>query len=78
MSRKDREKLAKAEIDRQAAYVTPYLYASIALALNQYWGFGHKRIERLFMQSQKLWEELGDETMVELCERKTGILIKAE
>lgn len=78
LSNKDRNKLIKQELDIQANNMVPGVYASLALALHRNWGFGFKRINRLFLQSQKIWEELGTDDMIELCEKETNILLKGE
>lgn len=78
LSNKDRQKKMQEELRNQIRDITPCVYASIALALNKYWGFGFERINRLFVQSQEIWEELGDDNMIELCERETGITLKGE
>lgn len=78
LTNKEKEKLMKAELDKQINDLVPAVYASIALALNKHWGFGFERINRLFQQSQEIWEELGDEEMIKLCEKETGILLKGE
>lgn len=73
LSNKDRQKQMREELQRQIVDITPLVYASLALALNRHWGFGYKRINRLFVQSQEIWDELDNESMIELCERETGI-----
>lgn len=78
LTNKEKEKLMKAELDKQINDLVPAVYASIALALSKHWGFGFERINRLFQQSQEIWEELGDEEMIKLCEKETGILLKGE
>lgn len=50
----------------------------IALALYER-GWRHKRINDLFVESEKIWESYvenyDERTMVEVCEEKTGILL---
>lgn len=55
--------------------VTPYVYAGIAIALHRQCGWGHKRINNIFMESQRLWESYGGD-MIDLCETETGIKIR--
>lgn len=52
--------------------VTPMVYAGIALALHRECGWGFKRINHIFAESQRLWEEL-DGNMIDICEQETGI-----
>lgn len=58
--------------------MTPHVYAAIALALYDR-GWRHKRINRLFVESQHIWQDYiatGEEkSMVQICEEKTGILL---
>lgn len=59
--------------------ITPEVYAGIALALHRKCGWGYKRINDLFEESQIIWNECinSDINMVEMCEKETGIeLIK--
>lgn len=58
--------------------LVPHVYAAIAIALHRQCGWGFTRITRVFAESQRLWEELGAETMVELCEKETGITLKGD
>lgn len=55
--------------------LVPHVYAAIAIALHRECGWGYTRINRVFAESQRLWEELGGDNMVELCERETGITL---
>lgn len=52
--------------------VAPMVYAGIALALHRQLGWGYTRINRIFVESQHLWEEL-DGDMIDICEKETGI-----
>ncbi|MCD7724308.1 MAG: hypothetical protein LUI12_01925 [Clostridiales bacterium] len=57
--------------------ITPQIYAAIALALHRKYGFGYKRINDVFVESQNIWTEFtenGDD-MIKLCEEETGINI---
>jgi hypothetical protein len=58
--------------------ITPAIYASIVLALRQEYGWGHKRINRVLMASQKIWEDHRSdlEGMCKRCEDEVGIIIK--
>ena len=60
---------------RKIQEITPEVYASVALALHRRHGWGFKRINDLFNESQEIWEECVqcDLNMVELCSRETGI-----
>ena len=60
---------------RKIQEITPEVYAGIALALHRTHGWGFKRINDLFMESQEIWNECvqGDVNMIELCSRETGI-----
>lgn len=74
MARKDLTKLL-ALMDRKCKEITPEVYACIALALHRKYGWGFKRISDLFEESQDIWYECiqSSESMVELCEKETGI-----
>lgn len=65
-------------INTASENLIPHVYAAVALALHRECGWGYKRINRLFYQSQCIWESLGEETMVELCEKETGILLQTQ
>lgn len=56
--------------------LVPHVYAAIAIALHRQCGWGYTRINRLFAESQRLWEDLGSDAMVKLCEQETGISLK--
>ena len=60
--------------------ITPEVYAGIALALHRKCGWGYKRINDLFEESQIIWNECinSDINMVEMCEKETGIELKKE
>lgn len=58
--------------------IVPQIYAAIAIALHRSERFGYERINRVFAESQRIWEEFeghADE-MVEMCEKETGITIQ--
>ena len=54
---------------------TPEIYAGVALALRRKYGWGYKRINDLFNESQKIWAECvdWDKNMIEMCLEETGI-----
>ena len=54
---------------------TPSVYAGIALALHRKHGWGYKRINDLFVESQIIWNECvqSDMKMIEMCLKETGI-----
>lgn len=55
--------------------IVPQVYAALAIALHQEFGWGYNRINRAFKASQEVWENFsGDgDAMLALCERETGI-----
>lgn len=60
--------------------ITPEVYAGIALALHRKYGWGYKRINDLFLESQTIWNECVNSgiNMVEMCEEETGIEVRKE
>lgn len=60
--------------------ITPEVYAGIALALHRKCGWGYKRINDLFEESQIIWNECinSDINMMEMCEKETGIELRKE
>ena len=60
--------------------ITPEVYAGIALALHRKYGWGYKRINDLFSESQIIWNECinSDINMLEMCEKETGIELRKE
>lgn len=60
--------------------ITPEVYAGIALALHRKHGWGLKRINRLFNESQEIWTECVQNgiNMTEMCLNETGIDIKGK
>ena len=68
--RKQAENIAKASDE-----MVPQIYAALALALHRECGWGYTRINRVFVESQRIWESFagsGDD-MIALCEKETGI-----
>lgn len=61
-----------------ACDVTPHVYASVAIALHRYYGWGYKRINDLFIKCQEVCNEDTREGLLETCERETGICIEKE
>lgn len=64
-------------VGRAADQMVPQIYAAMAIALHRTYGFGYDRINRVFVESQHIWEEFvgsGDE-MIELCEKETGVCV---
>ena len=60
--------------------ITPEVYAGIALALHRKCGWGYKRINDLFVESQTIWNECinSDINMMEMCKKETGIELRKE
>ena len=54
------------------------IYAAIAIALHRTYGFGYERINRAFLESQKIWQAYdGDvDGMVKQCEEETGVTVE--
>lgn len=55
--------------------ITPEVYSAIAISLHRKYGWGYKRINDLFCESQKVWDDCikSDMNMVEMCLEETGI-----
>lgn len=64
-------------IDKASDEMVPVIYAAMALALHKTYGFGFERIDRVFLESQKVWEEFvgRPDEMIQLCENETGITV---
>lgn len=62
-------------IERKSQEIIPEVYASVALALHRKYGWGYKRINDLFSETQSIWEECvqSDLNMRQICEAETGI-----
>ena len=68
------ENKLKAELFRQVGIMS----GCAAIALCENWGWKGKRVAKLFKEIQDAWEENSkdrDVSMIELCERETGIVI---
>ena len=65
---------------KQIQHITPDVYASVALALSRYHGWGYDEINELFLQSQNIWTECvqSSNDMVAMCEEETGIELRAK
>ena len=57
--------------------MVPVIYAAMALALHSTCGFGYKRINDVFVESQRIWEEFAGtpDEMIKLCKEQTGISV---
>lgn len=75
---KEYDNRSKQKLEEEVKNLVPGVYASLAIALHRNWGWGFKRINRLFSQSQRIWEDLGTDNIIELCEKETNILLKSE
>lgn len=64
-------------MNRHIHTLTPQIYAALALALHRQCGWGYVRINRLFAESQKIWDECVDKglNMIQMCEDETGIQV---
>lgn len=64
-------------VEKASNEIIPPVYAAVALALHKKYGFGYKRINDVFVESQRIWEEFSGspDEMVNLCEEKTGISV---
>lgn len=62
-------------IYKKANQITPEVYAAIAIALHRKHGWGYKRINDLFYESQIIWNECVNSNlnMAQMCEEETGI-----
>lgn len=60
-----------------ADQMVPQIYAAIAIALHRTYGFGYKRINDVFVESQHIWESYAGDgaSMVKKCEEETGVTV---
>lgn len=67
-------------VDIASDKMVPKIYAAIAIALHRSEKFGYERINRVFLESQHIWEDFSGniEGMIELCEKETGVRIEGE
>lgn len=72
-----KEEMRQEAIDKASDEMTPVIYAAVALALHRVYGYGFSRIDKVFKESERIWEEhVGDpQHMIELCEKETGICV---
>lgn len=76
MARKNNALIANMKrVQREIDNVLPCVYAGIALSLHRKHGWGYKRINDLFVESQKIWTEATEIgiKMDKLCLEETGI-----
>lgn len=76
MARKNNVLIANMQrAQREINNIVPNVYAGIALALHRKYGWGYKRIDALFKESQDLWTEATytGENMAAKCLEETGI-----
>ena len=67
-----------ANVNKASSEMVPQMYAAMAIALHRSERFGFTRINRVFVESQKIWESFNGNIseMVDLCEKETGIKIE--
>lgn len=60
-----------------ANQMVPQIYAAVAIALHRTYGFGYKRINDVFVESQRVWENFDGtpDDMIALCEKETGVTV---
>lgn len=70
-------------VERAADEILPSAYAALALALHRKYKWGFTRIDRLFVESQEIWNEFvqkkelgGVKSMCQMCEQETGICVE--
>lgn len=79
MARKNNLLIANMKrVQREIDNTLPYIYAGIALSLHRKHGWGYKRINDLFNESEKIWYESIDKhiNMTTLCLEETGIDVR--
>lgn len=67
---------AERELDRELNVQTPLIYGSAAIALRRFWGWGTKRIQKVFDQTQDIWKECAGtnaKSMIQMLDEQTGI-----
>lgn len=67
---------AERELDRELNIRQPLIYCSAAIALHSEWGWGAKRIQKVFDQTQVIWEECSStnaKSMIQMLDEQTGI-----
>ena len=76
MARKNNVLIANMKrVQKTIDSILPCVYAGIALSLHRKHGWGFKRIDALFKESQDIWTEAveNDVNMSQLCLDETGI-----
>lgn len=65
-------------VEEASDKMVPQIYAAMAIALHRSEKFGYERINRVFLESQRIWEDFSGniEEMIELCEKETGVRIE--
>ena len=66
---------AERELDRELNIQTPLIYGSVAIALRRFWGWGTKRIQKVFDKTQDIWEECAGtnaKSMIQMLDEQTG------
>ncbi len=73
IARRNRSQNVMAAADQ----MVPQIYAAIAIALHRQYGFGYKRINDIFVESQHIWEKYaGDGAgIIKKCEEETGVTV---
>lgn len=68
----------EAKMRKEIKRVIPKVYACVAIALHRKCGWGYKRINDLFVESQIIWDECvnSDLNMLQMCEEETGIEVR--
>ena len=67
-------------VQREIDNVLPSVYAAMALSLHRKHGWGFKRINELFAESQKIWFEANDRNidMLTMCLDETGVDVRGK
>lgn len=76
MARKNNVLIANMKrMQKEINSVVPNVYAGIALSLHRKHGWGYKRINDLFKESQEIWKEATENNvkMDKMCLDETGI-----
>lgn len=76
MARKNNVLIANMKrTQKQIESIVPNVYAGVALALHREYGWGFKRIDKVFARSQEIWTDavFTGEDMAKLCLEETGI-----
>ena len=79
MARKNNLLIANMKrVQREIDAILPNVYSGIALSLHRKHGWGYKRINDLFLESEKLWYEANDKNidMATMCLNETGIDVR--